>query len=44
MNFKSSHWLASQVEAFWDLNNDPKYGWFEIKVWVRISFSPILEI
>ena len=44
MNFKSSHWLGSQVEAFWDLNKDPKVGWFEINVCVRRSFSPILQI
>ena len=44
MNFKSSHWLGSQVEAFWDLNKDPKVGWFEINVCVRRSFSPILQM
>ena len=43
-NFKSSHWLGSHVEAFWDLNNDPRYGCCEINSSVNKSDSPTLDM
>ena len=43
-NFRSSHWLGSHVDAFCDLNNDPKYGCCDINSSVNKSDSPILDM
>ena len=44
INLRSSHWLGSQVEAFCDLNKDPKYGCCDINSSVNKSDSPILDM
>ena len=44
LNFKSSNWLASQVDPFCDLNNEPIYGCL-LLIEPRIkSSSPTLDV